>query len=118
MNPLDGFRVVTRGADTALCADDLLLHHGLGDAAIPTRYEARAYDWHGRLLPWRGRVGPGRDGSFCLDRLRSGRAHDDYTIVEIRTLRGPRKHAPVLVHLARDPGSGRLRVIGIDRRRR
>jgi len=118
VNPLDGLRVVTRGADTALCADDLLLHHGLGDAAIETRYEARAYDWHGRLLPWRGRAGPGRDGSFCLDRLRSGRARHDYTIVEIRTRRGPRKYAPVLVHLARDPGSGRLRVIGIDRRRR
>jgi len=116
VNPLDGFRVESRTGTRALCGRDLLVHYRLADVAQTTRYAARAFDHGGR--PLRGRLGavPGADGSFCLDRLPRGRTHEGYTIVEIRTHRGKRSLAPVLVHLAVDPETGALRVIGIDRR--
>ena len=118
VNPIDGFGVAAGAGITTLCGLDLLVYYGLTDAADDTRYTARAFDYAGLPFRWRPNAVPAEDGTFCLDRLPRGRTHEGYTIVEIRTHRGARVLPPVLVHLAVDPDTRALRVIGIDRRLR
>jgi hypothetical protein len=113
--PLDRFEVTPLASGFRLCALDLLLAYGLGDAAR-TSYVATAYDWHGtRLGPAHARAAV-RGGRLCMSPLRPGRSHAGYTMVAFETWRGDERLPPTVVHLARDPRSGRLRLIGIERR--
>ena len=96
-----------------LCFDDLWIRHGFGEAGH-TRYRAASFAFDGRRIG-RGADGPARGARTCLAGLTAGAARDGYTIVEIVGQRGERELPPVYVHLARDR-SGRLAVIGIDRR--
>ncbi|HEU5058349.1 MAG TPA: hypothetical protein VFU21_17575, partial [Kofleriaceae bacterium] len=97
----------------ALCFDDLWVRHGFGPAG-ETGYRAASFDFDGRLLG-RAAARPAAGARVCLAGLPGGAARDGYTIVEVAARRGERELPPVFVHLARDR-SGRLAVIGIDRR--
>jgi hypothetical protein len=115
LSPLDDWRVAVVG-DT-LCATDLLVQHGLdAGARAHSRHVARAFDRHGRRLNWRAEVASDADGDICFDVPRGG-GRDGYAIVSVRTHRRGRELPPVFVHLAAGPDTGRLRVIGVDRRR-
>jgi hypothetical protein len=113
VNPLDGFEVTRAGESYQLCFDDLTLKYAL--EVSPTRYQARAFDHDGRLLDWTGSASAAAGGRTCLDRLQPSSARDGYVIVEVRTERTGPALPPTLVHLAREPKSGGLRVIGLRR---
>jgi hypothetical protein len=111
VNPLDRFQVQ---AEARLCFDDLTLKHRLEPRA-GTHYAAEGFDYDGKPVGWRRLAPPGEDGRTCVDGLTLPSHHDGYMIVRIVTRRGDRMFAPVHVHLARDPGTGRPRVIGLRR---
>jgi len=115
--PLDRFAVESSGpAGQRLCFEDLALAYQL--AASPpdrTRYTARAFDGDGRRLPWRVVATGTRDGRVCLPRLAPAAGADHYTIIRIETSRPSQNLPGVLVHIASDPRSAALRVIGIRR---
>lgn len=120
VNPLDGFMVRRDGDAYALCFDDLLVRHGLVPAAgSTTRYRARSHGFDGAALGWEAGAMPGRgaghQGSACVRGLVPGGSHDGYTIVRLDTVRAGRSLPPVEVHLAADPATGALRVIGVHR---
>jgi hypothetical protein len=116
--PLDRFAVeAASSAGQRLCFEDLALRYRLARSApAGTRYAARAFDREGHRLPWRAVATGTRDGRVCLPRLASPAAGaDEYTIIRIETSRPGQNLPGVLVHMARDPLLGRLRVIGIRR---
>jgi hypothetical protein len=51
----------------------------------------------------------------CLPRLAPASGADHYTIIRIETSRPSQNLPGVLVHIASDPKSGALRVIGLRR---
>jgi hypothetical protein len=106
VNPLDHFAL----QNGALCFDDLWLVYGYGGDAS---YQAEAHDFDGRRTGWM--QGAGGAAHQCLQGLAAGRDHEGYVIVAITTLRNGRRQSPVLVHLATDPKTGALRIIGIRR---
>jgi hypothetical protein len=115
VTPLDRFALQPdRGAEQ-LCFTDLMLAHGLEDVQRSTRYEAEAYDYHGKATGWRATARPGDGGRACLRGLVLPRRDEGYLIVRIITRRGGKVFAPVDLHLARDPASGGARVIGLRR---
>ena len=104
VNPLDHFAV----QNGSLCFDDLWLVYGYGGDAS---YQARAYDFDGRPTGWTQSARP----RACLTGIPAGRDHEGYVIVAITTTRNGRTQSPVLVHLAADPKTGALRIIGVRR---
>jgi hypothetical protein len=116
VTPLDDFVV---GDDGALCFRDLLVAHGLTrDTATAMRYGARALDYAGRPVAWTPTLeaAPTGRGGACVRSLPAVADHDGYTIVELHVERPRgRRLAPVSVHVARAPQTGRLRVIGVRR---
>ena len=101
------------GSRFALCFDDLWVRHGFGPRGA-THYRAAVFDFDGRLLGG-ATAHPASGSRVCLAGLVAGAAHDGYSIVEISTQRRDREVPPIYVHLA-SGRSGRLAVIGIDRR--
>jgi hypothetical protein len=117
VNPLDGFQVEPEGSTYEVCAKDLLLVHDLAPEVVgATRYVLQSYDASGTAMPWRRSVPARPDGLVCASGLRPSADHDAYTIVSFRTRRSRKPLDPVFVHLAAHPRTGRLRVIGIDRK--
>src|SRR5262249_29662131 len=106
VNPLDHFTV----QNGALCFDDLWLMYGYGGDAS---YQAEAYDFDGHRTGWTQSAGGAAHS--CVASVAPGRDHEGYVIVAITTLRNGKRQSPVLVHLAQDPKTGALRVIGIRR---
>lgn len=119
VTPLDGFRVEPEtegGGAHRLCLDDLLVRGGLDPAAAAaTRYEALALDEDAVATGWTAQATPGSDGGVCLGGLHPSGSREGYTMVRIVTRRGERVLPAVMVHLALEPGGGRLRVIGLER---
>lgn len=113
-SPLDAFEVTAQGATNRLCFQDLLLtHFGDDGVAAETQLRVVAWDFAGRPLPFAStRAGTAR---VCLEGLSLTADHDGYTIVDITTIRSGDRDLRILVHLARDPGTGRPRVIGVRR---
>jgi hypothetical protein len=116
-SPLEAFTVSEVEGATRLCFDDpLVVHFG---AAVPTlagttRHRVATWDFAGQGLPAR-REQAGA-AQVCVEGLRLSSDHGGYTVVDIETTRGegsPRNR--VLVHLARVPGTGEPRVIGLRR---
>jgi hypothetical protein len=106
--PLDGFRIV--GGDT-LCFDDLLLRYFTDDRV--TTYRARAFDFAGQPTGWHAdRAG---NANACFSQVPAAADHDGYVIIELAVRRGGSRLAPIYVHVARDPSTQQLRVIGIRR---
>lgn len=107
--PLDNFKM---GAGSSLCFDDLKNVYGFAKRSEKTSYVVTTYDRRG------GRIGPARtsagaaNGHVCTNVLPLAIGGDQYTIWRIV----PNGSANgVLVHVARDPVTSRLRVIGIWR---
>jgi hypothetical protein len=113
--PLDRFVVRDHGAGFVLCFEDLALAYRLGAAPSATSYAAASFDGAGSLLAWRGSASGAASGTTCLPGITPGGGPDAYTIVRIALTRG-KGFPPVHVHLARDPASGAMRVIGLRRR--
>lgn len=112
--PLDRFEVRGRGATFALCFEDLALAYRLGAEPAATSYAAASYDGAGTLLAWRGSANGAADGRTCLPGIAPGGGADAYTIVRLALTRG-KSFPPVTIHLARDPATGTMRVIGLRR---
>jgi hypothetical protein len=98
-----------------LCASDLLLAHGLG-SPHGTRYRLRAYDYDGEALPWSRELDAAAGGALCAAGLELPSAHDGYALVVLTVTRGRRTLPELIVHVARRPGDGAARVIGLERR--
>lgn len=107
VNPLDGF--VIEG--DVLCFKDLSIVYGF-EPANTTDYTLRSYDRNERRLS-DVTAAPTNAGLGC-SAFPMSRARDGYTIVEVATRR-PNFTGATYVHVARDPATGRARVIGIWR---
>lgn len=116
VTPLDGFTLTDSDAGQRLCATDLLLAHGLADREHDTRYLVRSYDGDGDRRGRRRTVLPDAQGRVCVADLRPSASTEGYLIVELRAHRDDGMSPPLFVHLARDPATAALRVIGLDRR--
>ena len=115
VNPLDDFEVREGTGHRQLCFRDLMIEHGFTQV-LGTRYELRAYDYEGDALPFSRTIAANEKGAICAGGLPTGGSHAEYTLVALWTRRGEEELAPVIVHLARHAKTGRLRVIGIERR--
>ncbi len=113
--PLDQFEVERVNRSWGVCFDDLTIKYDLDPIANGTTYEARVYDYDGDALGWKGTAKPGDGGRACIGGFPAGDSHDSYTIVRIETRRGRWTLPPTLVHLAIDPETQELRVIGLRR---
>lgn len=100
-------------SDGALCVTDLWVAHRLG--AEVSRYRAESFGYGGEPLGWSVSLAH-RDGRVCARGFGPGPTEGGYTIVRFDTWRGDRRLDPVEIHLAKTPGGGALRVIGINRR--
>jgi hypothetical protein len=114
VNPLDRFELVTGPAGNALCFDDLTLVYGLEPGAEATTYHITAYDVDAHMLGATAAVHAGVRGRSCTGALPAGAGRGGYTILRIETARAG-FDAETFVHVARDPASHTLRVIGIWR---
>lgn len=113
VNPLDRFTVT--GARSALCFDDLAIRQGIASASR-TNYRLTRYDVRGRALGPAVFVGATSTGRSCTGPLGPGPSDaEGYTVVRIDTVR-PNFKGTTDVHVARSPGTGAPRVIGIWRR--
>jgi hypothetical protein len=110
VNPLDRFAVVAAGAGASLCFDDLAVVYGLGATAGATEYRVTAYDAAAHPLGPAAVVRPDPTGHACTAALPPA----GYAILRIATTR-PGFAGQTFVHVARDPATGALRVIGIWR---
>jgi hypothetical protein len=108
VNPLDQF---TTTAD-ALCFQDLAIGAQLASPA-QTHYELASYDRYARPI---GRIviAASPNGATCTRAVRVAGDGDGYTMVRITTSR-PGFAGSTFVHLARAPGTGAWRVIGVWR---
>jgi len=113
VDPLDRFRIVPEGTKHVLCFDDLALSYGLA-TPVATRYAATMYDRAGRVIGDRVELRPGA-ARTCTAPLVLGAGDDGYTIVRIDTTRPGLAGTGTVIHLARDPISRVLRVIGLWR---
>jgi hypothetical protein len=108
VNPLDHFTM----QDGALCFDDLAVAANIVPAG-PTHYAIAAYDSHARAIA--APVAVAGAGHACGQNLPIAlHERDAYTIYEVTTRR-PGTALRTYVHVARDPRSGKLRVIGVWR---
>lgn len=115
VNPLDRFEVARTEGGYRLCFDDLLIRHRLENVVGQTHYSAAAFDYAGKLLPWRARAVPDENGRACIDGFAPGPSHDGYVVLRLVTWRAKQSLPPTLVHLAVDPASRELRIIGLRR---
>jgi len=98
-----------------VCFDDLTIKYDLDHVADGTSYVVNVYDYDGKALDWQETAKASGDGRTCTSGFPSGKWRDQYTIVRIVTRRGRWSMPPTLVHLALDPDSNELRVIGLRR---
>jgi hypothetical protein len=115
VSTLDHFEVNgSSDAGFSLCARDLAVATRFARPEH-TRYSLRVYDWDGEPID-AAEARAAQDGKVCVAGLVMGSTRDHYTMVAYETVpeRGPPAH--IVVHLALGPGSGRMRVIGIERR--
>jgi len=110
--PLDRLAVAQPGT---LCFDDLLLTYRLGGAAT-TRYQVELFDYRSRAVGWEAWAAAAPGGRTCVSGVRPGPIRGGYVIARITVWRGKRALPPLEAHLADDPATHRLRVIGLRRR--
>jgi hypothetical protein len=113
---LDDFMVDESDRGVSLCFQDLLIaHFGAAEPALVagTAHRISTWDFAGRPLAFTA-LRPGAVRS-CVDGFPPGPGPDHYTIVAVDTVRDGAPAQRVLLHLARDPSSGRMRLIGVRR---
>ncbi|MBV8757089.1 MAG: hypothetical protein JO257_07440 [Deltaproteobacteria bacterium] len=106
VNPLDRFEVV----GSMVCFDDLALRYRFTGEI--TSYAVTTYDRQGHALGTTGMRA--ETARTCTPAVSLAPAGDSYRIVEITTQRSTFA-GRTLVHMARDPATGGLRVIGVWR---
>jgi hypothetical protein len=107
LSPLDNFKVTN---DAQLCFDDLLRVYF---TRVPTtQYRAAFYDHAGRRL---GEATTASTDAHACFTVPLGGDRAEYTIVELAAVRAGTALPAVRVHLAHDPATQDLRVIGIRR---
>jgi hypothetical protein len=114
VNPLDQFTVAHTPGGPALCFEDLAIASGVAPAAA-TRYAIAGFDFDAERLG--APVELVADGArTCTPALALAPRwnRDGYTIIRVATAR-PGFTGETFVHLARAPGSGQPRVIGLWR---
>jgi hypothetical protein len=107
VSPLDKITMTDTGT---LCFDDLMRANFVGVGA--TRYIARSFDYAGHSLASSASTSLGPHA--CLD-VRLAPDHDQYSIIELAAERDGEELPAVHVHVAREPSTHLLRVIGIRR---
>jgi len=116
-SPLEAFTIAEGEGGARLCFEDPLIEHFGAEVpalAATTRYRVATWDFGGRALPARFEQ-PGA-AQVCLEGLRLPADHDGYAVIDIVTTRGTGSPLNrVLVHVARAPRTGTLRVIGLRR---
>jgi hypothetical protein len=112
VNPLDQFAVDTDGGNRRLCFSDLAITNAF-TRAIGTHYTLTAYTRDNRRLGAM-QVAAGLSGVTCGDIRLSTSDPESYTIVRIDTRR-PGFKGTTFVHVAQQPRSNAIRVIGIWR---
>ncbi len=118
VNPLDGIRLEMTESGTKLCMEDLVRTYHLHDESVAaSTYSTKSFDHGGRRIAPQSQLAPvrGAKGTICLDLTSLGSEHNGYTIIRISTRRGSKSLPPLDVHLAREPESAEVRVIGIRR---
>jgi len=115
VDPLDRFEIGRAAAGDTLCFDDLAVRYRLA-AASATHYAIDAFDRDGRAVGPRVELAGASDGHACTAQLPlAPHGHDDgYTIFRIASTR-PGFSGETFVHVAREPSSAALRVIGLWR---
>jgi hypothetical protein len=108
VNPIDHI-VANRDG---LCFDDLAIVTGVAQANV-SRYVLTTVDRNGRAVA-RGGLPATANGTMCVPIVLADAAPDAYTIVEIETIR-PGFSRKMYIHVARDPATTVVRVIGIWR---
>ena len=113
VNPLDGFKVSSKADGVELCFDDLAVSNGL---AVPstTHYVVGTRDFDAREFGTHSVAPADASGRTCTPPFSLSSSRDGYTIVEIETSR-PNFSGRTIVHIAREPTSAALRIIGIWR---
>lgn len=109
VNPVDNANVDPTGS--SLCFDDLAIRYGTQRFA-PVEHELTAYDLDGRELGAMTVTGSAPTGRVCTGAIRLAPGGAQYTILRIRT---KDRAGDTFVHLARDPSTKALRVIGLYR---
>ena len=114
MNPLDRFSLEATAGGDELCFDDLAIASRIAPAEA-TRYTVTSYDMDGRQID--AYVSPAASDCHACARIQlaADDPRDGYTIVRLATAR-PGFAGDTFVHVARDPGTGAPRVIGVWRR--
>ena len=107
VSPFDTFGV--RGEEK-LCFDDLMRVNFAGTPA--TKYISRSFDYVGHTLS--SATSTSATPHVCID-FQAANDHDGYTIVELAAQRDGGELPAVRLHIARDPNTHELRVIGIRR---
>jgi hypothetical protein len=106
--PLDNFTIAD---NSSLCFDDLMVRHQLNGAANGTRYTVTSFDRRGRRLAART-LSSTPSGQVCTVPLPVARARENYTIWRVAAVASP---GATFVHVARNPVTSELRVIGVWR---
>jgi hypothetical protein len=113
VNPLDRFALEAMAGHDALCFEDLAIAARIAPAGT-THYTVTSYDGDGRELD--AHTSPSTSsGRACTRIWLAPGDRDGYTIVRLATAR-PDFTGDTFVHVARDPGTGAPRVIGVWRR--
>lgn len=108
VNPLVRFAT---SVDNAVCFDDLAIAMQL---AGTTRYHVTGFDFDGARHAANKTWVASRDGHTCIPHLPVSADHDGYTIYRIDTERSAYAGS-TYVHVAREPKTGTLRVVGVWR---
>jgi hypothetical protein len=112
--PLDRFTVSKGPGGHRLCFEDLELVHRLGGRPGQTTYAAATFDEAGAATGWRQSLPGDPTGVGCFDGIQPSAGADGYVIARIALTRG-KSFDPVVVHMATDPATGALRIIGVRR---
>lgn len=116
VSTLDDFTVASSATRRfSVCARDLAVAVGFA-----RRDDARTlvgvYDARGHALATGELDGTAADGVLCSADLPIGGSDDGYTMVSYETRRPRVAPQRVIAHFARDPRTGRMRLIGVERR--
>jgi hypothetical protein len=109
VNPLEQFAAID---DDGLCFDDLTLVYGFAPAST-TKYTVTLHARDGRAFSAPVRLTASAGGRTCA-KIQLARGADAYTIIRVDTAR-PSFAGTTFVHVARAPGTGTPRVIGLWR---
>jgi hypothetical protein len=111
---VDRFSVTEDDGGATVCGVDLWLRYELG-GEVELHHAIDVLDRDGAPLRPRVAVEASADGRLCVAGIEPPTRADGYVIVGIHVRRDAEALAPVWIHLARDPRTRVLRIIGVHR---